>query len=235
MRKNYETNFKDITKIYYNDLKLNSKPLSREDELVYIKNAKNGDVSAREKLLNANLRNVFNVCKNFSSYGVEMEDLISEGNVGLIEALDKFDEERTEIRFFSYAVHWVKAYIIRFITSANKNAQIELSQEQLLSLNNNVNEAGEEDEKLENVNLFENVESAVSEIKKEKQEKLIEDIISTLEEREKKIVMCWFGLGEYDEMNLDEIGNMIGLSRERVRQVKDTALLKMRSYAALIK
>jgi RNA polymerase primary sigma factor len=85
--------------------------LSREEEIEIAKAASEGNKAAREKLVNANLRFVVNIAKRYQGLGLPLEDLISEGNVGLVTAVDRFDLEKN-CRFISYAIWWIRQAIL---------------------------------------------------------------------------------------------------------------------------
>jgi len=93
--------------------------LSRDDEEKYARAAAAGNKAAREKLLNANLRFVVNVAKKYQGLGLPLEDLISEGNVGLVTAVDRFNIDKG-CRFISYAVWWIRQSIITAICEKSK-------------------------------------------------------------------------------------------------------------------
>lgn len=88
--------------------------LTREDEIELARRVKTGDAAARDKLLRAHLRLVLWVAQKHRRYGFPLEDLMSEGTLGLIQALERFDPERG-LRFNTYAVHWIRAYTTRYV------------------------------------------------------------------------------------------------------------------------
>ncbi len=90
--------------------------LSPEEEKEIARKAKEGDREALEKLIKSNLRFVVNVAKNYSGYGIPFQELISAGNIGLIEAAKRFDPDRG-VRFISYAIWWIKQSILQTIQS----------------------------------------------------------------------------------------------------------------------
>ena len=110
------TYFKEINKIPI---------LSRSDERALAQRAQEGDAAARERIIQANLRFVINVAKKFHSRGLPLEDLVSEGNIGLIIALDHFKPEKG-YRFISYAVWWIRQTILKAI--GEKSRMIRLPQ-----------------------------------------------------------------------------------------------------------
>ena len=109
----YANDFTHTVRVYYDDLK-NKKPLTRAKEKRLIRLSKRGDTKARNELLEANLKFVFDVAKKYSGRGVSMGDLISEGNLGLIKAIEKFDDNN-DVKFISYAVWWIRHSILNAI------------------------------------------------------------------------------------------------------------------------
>ena len=99
--------------------------LTRSEESELARQAKKGDAVSREKLIQANLRFVVNVARKFHAHGLPLEDLVSEGNIGLITALDHFNPERG-YRFISYAVWWIRQTIMKAI--GEKSRMIRLPQ-----------------------------------------------------------------------------------------------------------
>ncbi len=119
--------------------------LTREEEISYARQAMKGDSAAREKLLRGNLRFVVNVAKKYQNQGLPLSDLISEGNIGLINAIERFDVEKG-YHFISYAVWWIRQAILKAICEksrmirlplnrANELVQIEKARKQLQSEN----------------------------------------------------------------------------------------------------
>ena len=106
---------------------INSVPLlSREDEDKYARLASEGDKAAKEILIKSNLRFVVNVAKKFRNRGIPMADLISEGNIGLINAIDKYDVDRG-YHFISYAVWWIRQSILKAIGEKSNMIRLPLN------------------------------------------------------------------------------------------------------------
>jgi len=103
--------------------------LSREDELDLARRCRDGDPAAKEKLVRSNLRFVVSIAKKYVGNGVPLEDLINDGNVGLVKAAERFDPERG-FKFISYAVWWIRAYIIRYIMNDWRMVKIGTTQAQ---------------------------------------------------------------------------------------------------------
>ena len=147
--------------------------------------------------------------------------MISEGNIGLIKAAKKFDPKRN-IRFVSYAIWWIKASINECIEEYKGNIEYNVMDDrQIVNIT-------EKDNMYDIVN--EDFEKKMNDI--HSRTSAIEDLIQCLEERERKIIMLFYGMGEsHKEMNLDEISKELSLTKERVRQIKDKALVKMKCEA----
>ena len=207
---------------YFEDVKRYRKRLTREEEINLAKQIKEGNEEAFNKLIKHNLRFVVSVAKKYRyKTDVSFADLISEGNIGLIKAARKFDPTRN-IKFSSYAVWWIKSSINECIESYKGNIEYNFVDDyQIVNL-------VDKDSPYDDVN--EEFEKKMNNIQSRKS--AIEDLVKCLEEREKKIIMLFFGLGDSErEMNLDEISKEMCLTKERVRQIKDNALVKMKCEA----
>ena len=207
---------------YFEDVKKYKKRLTREEEISLAYKIKDGDNEALDKLIRHNLRFVVSVAKKYrSKTDVSFADLISEGNIGLIKAARKFDPTRN-IKFSSYAVWWIKASINECIEEYKGNVEYNFVDDyqivNLVEKDTLYNDVNEDFEKKMN-----NLQSRQS---------AIDDLIKCLEEREKKIIILFYGLGDTPrEMNLEEISNEMHLTKERVRQIKDSALVKLKCEA----
>lgn len=207
--------------IYFDEIK-KCKPLSRKKEKELAERIKNGDEDALNELVNANLKFVVNIAKMYRKSGVPFSDLISEGNIGLIKAAKKFDGERN-IKFISYAVWWVKNSIQECINEYNQdNCEVNTD---LFHINNQTKEIYEYE--LNNINN--DYEESV--INYQSRQTTIDDLLSCLQERERKIITLYYGLFNNKEHTLDEIGSALSLTNERVRQIKDKSLVKLRVAA----
>jgi len=216
--------------------------LSREEERAFALLAAQGDRKARQQLIQANLRFVILVAKRYRNGGVPLEDLVNEGNIGLIHAAERFDPDRG-VRFVSYAVWWIRQAILKAIREDGRLIRLprsraeELSQERAtlmqaaqttLSLDSPV--TGMEDsgslgacledrsvpkpeEVLVGVSLQEHMDSA----------------LAGLSEREASILRGRFGLAGSKRITLREVGRKHGVSKERVRQIEKKALRKIRA------
>lgn len=227
----YANDFTHTVRVYYDDLK-NTKPLTRVKEKRLLRLSKRGDTKARNELLEANLKFVFDVAKRYSGRGVPMGDLISEGNLGLIKAIEKFDESN-DVKFISYAVWWIRHSMLDAIQKRKLTESVEL--ESGVS-NDNVfaaKLADDEDDEVDGYNPSPFEDEGDTRDKMNKQNALINKMFSSLNQREMKVISHYFGIDGNKKMNLIEIGEELGITSERVRQIKGSAIKKMRSNALL--
>lgn len=205
---------RDITQ-YFSEIKP-IKSLSIREERELGARIKMGDKEAVNKLVKHNLKFVVSIAKKYRDRGVPFEDLISEGNMGLIHAAEKFDGSKNA-RFITYAVWWVKSYITELI---KKTPTDEVDVEEYVFDNKNHFEKQTEyiNEEFENNLLLLSDRNAS-----------VEELLECLQDRERKIIKMFYGLDGLKEMNLDEIGQDMNLSNERIRQIKDIALIKLKT------
>ena len=121
----YVNDFNRTTQLYYDDLK-KYKPITKAKEKRLLKLTRKGNLRAKNELLEANLKFVFDIAKHYSGRGLSMSELISEGNMGLIRAVDKFDEEK-DVKFISYAVWWIKQGILEAIKKKNAISFVDIN------------------------------------------------------------------------------------------------------------
>ena len=245
--------------------------ISPEEEVVLAKRIREGDQRALEKLCTANLRFVVSVAKQYQNQGLSLQDLVNEGNVGLIKAAKRFDETRG-FKFISYAVWWIRQSILQAIAEQSRMVRLPLNQVGLLTRIRKVQDRLEQEferaasikeiaEKMDlpvdkitsimKVNstyvsmdapLVQDEETRLIDVfmsddAPETDDKLlnesltieIERSLSTLSDKEKTIVKMFFGLGTPYSFTVDEIALHTNLSRERVRQIKEGALRKLKS------
>lgn len=243
--------------------------ISPEDEVVLARKIKSGDPEALRKLVNANLRFVVSVAKQYQNQGMSLPDLINEGNLGLMKAAQRFDETRG-FKFISYAVWWIRQAILQSLAEqarivrlpVNKIGSINrinrafarLEQEyerepssqeiadMLEMIQEDVKEAlktngrtvsmdapisAEEDNTMYDVLQSSDTPSPDKNLINESLAFEIERALSTLAPRESKVLKLYFGLGMKHPFTLEEIGEELNLTRERVRQIKEKAIKRI--------
>lgn len=211
MNKVKPNDYEEEIDYYFYSLR-NYKKLSREEERELAIKIQEGDNNALNKLVEHNLRFVVKVAKGYRDRGVSFADLISEGNLGLIHAAKKFDPNK-DIKFVSYAVWWIRCYINDFITEHTINNK-EISTDSYTNYQYHEDFINEKFE--ENLNNLNDRNSTIA------------DLIICLKDRERDIIQMSFGLNGEKEMTLDEISKVTDLSMERVRQIKDAAIMKLK-------
>ena len=206
---------------YFEDIK-KYRPLSSREEKELAVKIRKGDKSALDKLVNANLKFVVNYAKQYRKSGVPFSDLISEGNIGLIKAAEKFDETKG-VKFISYAVWWIRNSIQECINRYLGNVE-EVNAETHV-FDNCKKAEYDYSSKIVNEEFEEELTNLQS------REATISELMKTLKKREIRILSLYFGLYDGKEMTLDEIGQEMDLTKERVRQIKDKALVKLKVNA----
>ena len=225
----YANDFTSTVKIYYDDLK-KYKPLTKAKEKRLLKLSRKGNLKAKNEILEANLKFVFDIAKHYTGRGLSISELISEGNMGLLRAIEKFDEEK-DIKFISYAVWWIRQAMLEAIKKKKMLMMVEIDP---TDSNDNIFErkiADDEDERIGGVSDvgFSNEAEEYKKELKANQKEVIGKLLNSLNSREKEIIEHYYGLSNKRELTLNEIGKKYNLSSERVRQVKLTAIRKLRS------
>lgn len=248
--------------------------ITYHEEVELAKRIKQGDREALNKLVRANLRFVISVAKQYQNQGLPLQDLITEGNIGLIKAAQRFDETKG-FKFISYAVWWIRQSILQAIAEHSRIVRLPLNRVSNISkVNRMISKIEQEEERdltmyeiaeecglsVDEVNealmfnartssldapvvssedpvtlldLLAVEEIALPDVELEK-ESLKEDVsrvIQTLPEREAEILKAAYGLNGFQAMSLDEIAKKFNLTRERVRQIKDKAIMKLRYFS----
>ncbi|MES2732398.1 MAG: RNA polymerase sigma factor RpoD/SigA [Bacteroidota bacterium] len=250
--------------------------LTPQEEVEIAQKIKQGDQVALERLVKANLRFVVSVAKQYHHSKMPLNDLINEGNVGLIKAAKMFDETKG-FKFISYAVWWIRQSIMEALANhsrivripANKIGELskinqaaatieqkferEPTTEELADfLGINVQEIKSantasirqssldapfdegEDGTLLDVLSSPDAETTDSNLGQRDSLKIeMERLLATLSDREQEVIRQFFGIGYEYNRSLEDIAEEVGLTRERVRQVKENALKKLRSGAGL--
>ena len=243
--------------------------INEEVELCY--RAGRGDEEAKLKLINCNLRFVISIAKQYIHQGIALEDLIMEGNLGLITAIERFDPMRG-FKLSTYAVWWIRQAILGALCEKGRSVRIPLNQ---VGLQHKIKKAVQRfiqeeerqptvselaeilqlsedkiDDSLQNMSsevsidmpigedgdtnmvdlLQSNMPLADSQVNRESLQQDIVLWLQVLDERARDIVYSSFGLNGSDPMTVEELGRKYGLSRERVRQIQQSSLRKLRTH-----
>ena len=224
--------FSDCVKTYYQDLK-QYPPIPREKERKLLQLAKDGDIDARNQIISANLRFVFDIAKKYRHHGVDISDLISAGNRGMFKAIEKFDMSK-DVKFFSYAVWWIRQHMMKEIEIQKEKGKSESSFDDVFPNDASYGENiyCNEDNEDYYVNDVSDTDSDFLEQDEELQQKhfVVEQLLARLDDRERVVITKYFGIEDNsDGHNLEEISKDLNLSTERIRQIKLKAINTMRA------
>ena len=220
--------FEKSTAAYFTEIK-NIEPLSKKEEKKLWKRFREAnDMSARETLIKANLKFVPSVAKQFKGCGLPFADIIEEGNIGLVTAIDRFDPKKDN-KVISYAIWWIRKCIMEAI---EKRGVLDTDDIDNVKGREHTKETDTEDI-LPKVIVPEkrDFDEAIEAPMDAKQ--ILEELFDGIPDRERFIVSDYYGLDGAKPKTLDEIGQEFNLTKERVRQLNEKALKKMRSNALL--
>jgi len=252
---------------YFNEI--SKLPLLSEDEESNLATkAAAGDSRALDSLVKGNLRFVISVAKQYQNRGLDLPDLINEGNIGLIRAAQKFDNNRG-FKFISYAVWWIRQAILHALAEHSRTVRIPPNQTASLTKFNRAMSSLEQslereptDEEIQSImqdfdvskirdmrtfnnktlsfdapmsdedgamtllDYIPNKDSVVpdSELNKESFKEDLIKVLNRLNERQRAVIIMYYGLKGNQPSTLEDIGDKLNLTRERVRQIKDGAL-----------
>jgi RNA polymerase primary sigma factor len=244
--------------------------LTPQEEVKLAAQIKRGNKKAREMMIKANLRLVVKIAHDFSNYGLPLLDLVSEGNIGLMKAVERFDPMKGG-KLSTYASWWIKQSIKRALANQSKTIRLpvhlvdkigkirrvsaqmteelgreptndELAEELGLaeakvahlknvavrpaSLDAKIN--ADDDTAFGDLVSDERAEDPFAALRDKDLREEVGDLLDVLDPRERKIISFRFGLGGGKERTLEEVGRKFGVTRERIRQLQNIALLKMR-------
>ena len=259
----------DATRIYLSEIGF-SPLLTAEEEVYFSRKARKGDESARKRMIESNLRLVVKIARRYMNRGLALLDLIEEGNLGLIRAVEKFDPEKG-FRFSTYATWWIRQTIERALMNQTRTVRLpihvvkeiniylraarKLSQtldrepspedvaemldkpiedvERMLGLNERVTSVdmptGHDSDKslLDTIPDEQNTDPSLL-LQNSDVQRHIDTWLSQLTEKQCAVVERRFGLHGREVATLEEIGNELGVTRERVRQIQIEAIRRLR-------
>jgi len=247
--------------------------LTAKQEVELNKRIRRGDEIARKEMIRANLRLVINIAKRYMHLGTPFLDLIEEGNLGLMKAVERFDH-RKGFRFSTYAAWWIRQGITRSISEQGKMIRVPVYMNDLIAKWKKTKESLYQklkrvpsdidiskklklpQEKIEQINFWmstttsslespigEDDESQVSDLVEDKttaapdagierlmDKERVENLLDLLRDREREILDMRFGLADSKPHTLAEVADKLGVSRERIRQIEEAALKKLKKF-----
>lgn len=233
-------------------------PLTREEETNLIAKIKQGCERSKEQLIYSNLRFVISMAKQYQNQGLDIADLISEGNIGLVKAAERFDYDQSNVRFLSYAVWWIKQSILQSLHDNSRVIRLPVNRINDMNKERKDVPAGtvpstDENEKPkihlptvsqldrpldEEGNTYHDV---IEDVSAERPDLAFADdrtmllerlktILAKLNDSERYVITKYFGL-DGEALTLQDISEDLELTKERVRQIKEKAIKKLRFYS----
>lgn len=197
------------------------KPLSDEEEREYLIKAKNGDIKARNKLVEHNLRLVAHIIKKYYAVNTDQDDLVSIGTIGLIKAINTFDTDK-KVKLSSYASRCIENEILMHFRNQRKTSQ-NVSLEDAIDTDKDGNALKLMDLLSVDDNFIDNLDKQIN---LQKIDKYIEE---TLTKREKEIINLRYGLDDRKPLTQREVSALMDISRSYVSRIEKKALQKLRS------
>jgi len=263
-------NFDPVQRYFSDVSRLNV--LTAEEEFLLAKRACQGELEARAEMIKANLRLVISIAKRYVNRGLPLSDLIEEGNLGLIKAVERYNPDKG-YRFSTYATWWIKQSIIRSLAKHSGTIRLPINVAETVNrfvhvLRGMAQKLGRDPTCLELAQVMDMPLSKIKElydllqksisldafsetrantpirdlledtsipspdesIDLLEQKKYISILLSLLNENEHEIMRLRFGLDGGGGMTLEQIGNIFGVTRERIRQIEDSAFRKLRKF-----
>jgi len=200
-------------------------PLSKEQEIEYVTRSMNGDETARAKLIEHNLRLVVFLSKKYENTGVDLEDLVSIGTIGLIKGVNTYKLDKN-IKLATYASRCIDNEILMFLRK-NKKRKGEVSFEDSLSYDSEGNELHLEDI------LGTDSDIVTKGIENETDKKLLYEEISKLNARDKQIMILRYGLYNQEEMTQKDVANILGISQSYISRIEKKVIRRLKSLTKI--
>ncbi len=195
-------------------------PLSKEEEEYYVEKMRLGDMDAKDKLIEHNLRLVVFLAKKYENTGVDLEDLVSIGTIGLIKGIQTFQSGKN-IKLATYASRCIDNEILMHLRK-NKKVKTEVSIDASLSLDGEGNELHLEDV------LGTDPDLVSKEIEKENDKKIMLEEVMKLKPRDRDIIVLRYGLLGNDELTQKEVAERLGISQSYISRIEKKVIKRLR-------
>ena len=206
---------------YVGSLENLPEPLSKEEELLYVTQAENGDTKAKETLIEHNLRLVVFLAKKYENTKVDLEDLVSIGTIGLIKGVNTYKLDKN-IKLATYASRCIDNEILMFLRK-NKKRRTEISFEDSLSYDGEGNELHLEDI------LGTEKDIVTKGIEEEHDKKILYEEINKLKKRDKEIMIRRYGLFNTKEMTQKDVADLMGISQSYISRIEKKVIKKIKT------
>lgn len=195
-------------------------PLDADTETALLQRLSQGDLTARDSLVEHNLRLVVFLAKKFESTGIDMEDLVSVGTIGLIKAINSFNADK-QIKLATYASRCIENEILMYLRKLSKRKQE-------VSLDEPLNVDGEGNELLLADVLGTDPDAVYNDIETQVERQLLEVGLSRLSKREQQIIEMRFGLDGEDEMTQKEVADVLGISQSYISRLEKKIISRLK-------
>lgn len=241
MGKRFETS--ETLPKYFHDIR-GSKPISKEDEVILANRIKEGDEAALNLLVEANLRIVVTIANDFIGLGLSLDDLIQEGNLGLIHAARQFDPTKG-VKFISYAQYWIRKYLNNALGTVGRAVRLPMNQEYEIYKAKKRGEdinlttvrldqpVGEEGDNTLGDLLLSVEPEAIYSLEQEDKDRLVKGLLDKLTAKDKEIIELFYGLTGEDPMTMNEIADVKSLQSSEVGLALKNARSHMRKAIAI--
>ncbi|MBQ2805082.1 MAG: RNA polymerase sporulation sigma factor SigE [Clostridia bacterium] len=196
------------------------KPLDSQTEALLLAKSVNGDTLAKEKLVEHNLRLVVFLAKKFDNTGVDMEDLVSVGTIGLIKAINSFKAEK-QIKLATYASRCIENEILMYLRKLSKRKQE-------VSLDEPLNVDGEGNELLLGDILGTDSDAIYTVVENQVERQLLEEGLAKLSQREQRIIQMRFGLDGGEEKTQKEVADILGISQSYISRLEKKIISRLK-------